>query len=299
VLTSYGRDANDIVTSIRLEGGQELSLSITRKIEENGDPDLLVKFGYKETNPSRAARLWWQRLKLRRGREQHPNDRGLWDGASTYARLILVISVVVISVVSYLTYLTLKSRQTTAPEQISSVPIINPESAKAPTTTKAPEPDGRASPPVKNERPTVAKAPATVRPSPNANAAAERREEEAADNVTRSSAAIPNLTLKEVKKIYIEMRGDAELNDLRNSLNDGLTSSGVVAAASSADDADAALKIVVSQTSTSAQLVNARGTVLWPTANRRTRRYSGETSKVVSDIIEDLVSEIRLARGEP
>src|SRR5687768_3664935 len=66
LLTSYDREADDIVSSIRLEGGQELSLSITRRqIEANGDPDLLVKFGYKETRLSRSARLWWQRLKLR------------------------------------------------------------------------------------------------------------------------------------------------------------------------------------------------------------------------------------------
>ena len=77
----------------------------------------------------------------------------------------------------------------------------------------------------------------------------------------------------------------------------------MVAATTNTDEADAALKIVVSQTpggpqiEASALLVNARGTVLWPRGDRRARRYSGETTKVVSEIVKDLLSEIRLARA--
>jgi hypothetical protein len=103
------------------------------------------------------------------------------------------------------------------------------------------------------------------------------------------------LKLSEIKKVYIEIRGDGAFNDLRSKLVESLNASGVVAVATNADDADAALKIVVSQTSISAQLVNARGTALWPKASRRAGHYSGETSKVVSEIVKDLVSEIRLA----
>jgi hypothetical protein len=88
---------------------------------------------------------------------------------------------------------------------------------------------------------------------------------------------VPNLTLKQVKKIYIEIRGDAMSDELRSNLVESLRSSGVVV--TNADDADAALKIVISQTSTSAQLVNARGKVLW--------RYSG------SDIVKSLLSAIK------
>ena len=78
LLTSFGKDAHDahIVSSIRLEGGQDLSLSITRRpIEANGGADLLVKFGYQETDPRRAARLWWQRLNLRRQSGARPEFR--------------------------------------------------------------------------------------------------------------------------------------------------------------------------------------------------------------------------------
>ena len=49
------------------------------------ETDLLVKFGYRETAPRRAARLWWQRLNLRHSREQDPNSRSLW-AAQEYRR---------------------------------------------------------------------------------------------------------------------------------------------------------------------------------------------------------------------
>ena len=308
LLSSYGKDARDIVSSIRLEGGQELSLSITRRqIETNGDPDLLVKFGYKETNPGRAARLWWQRFKLRFGQQQDLNDRSLSRGASISARLILVGSVVVISLLSYFAYLILQSRQTSGPAQTSVVQTVNPQSTQSPAAVNAAgaEQSGSQQARSRGDRSTAAKPQATRDTSPNANTTAQVREGEVADDVTRSSAAISNLTLQQVKKIYIEMRGGAAVNDLRRNLNESLSSSGVVAAATNADEADAALKIVVSQTDrgsaaqieVAAQLVNARGTVLWPKTSQRERRYSGETSKVVSDIVRDLLSEIRLARG--
>ena len=91
------------------------------------------------------------------------------------------------------------------------------------------------------------------------------------------------------------MRGDATVDELRRNLVDRLGSSDVVTATTNADEAEASLKIVVSQTHTSARLVNARGVVLWPKAGG-TRRYSGETTKVVTEIVQDLLSEIRASR---
>jgi hypothetical protein len=55
---------------------------------------------------------------------------------------------------------------------------------------------------------------------------------------------VPNLKLGEVKKVYIEMRGEAASDELRSNLAESLDSSGVVTAAS-ADEADASLKILV------------------------------------------------------
>ena len=246
-MLSYFNDAA-IVSSIRLEGGQDLSLSITRRqIEGNGGADLLVKFGYRETAPRRAARLWWRRLRFRP--EHDPNSRSIWSGA------ILVASVlVVVCLTSYFAYVMLRSRQTSEVAQTS----------VAETNPSGPTPVAPAiNPPVVNK------------PTPKKRATSAKKPDEDAGDSLRSSNAVPNLKLSEVKKIYIEIRGDAANNELRNNLIESLNSSGLVVSAN-ADEADAALKIVVSQTGTSAQLVNARGTVLWRGRN-----------------VKDLLSEIR------
>ena len=296
LLTSLEDDAH---ASIRLEGGQQLSLSITRRsIDANGSGDLLVKFGYRETSLARAALLWWQRLKRRLSPE--PNSQSLWGGA-TAARLILVAaSVIVICLASYLAYVTLRSRQTNEPALTSNVqppppgPDRSGSEAIIPPATKAPEPS-ESQPPrqTRSERSTTAKAPATAYTPPSTDAPAG---DEEVTGATRSGNATANLALKDVKKIYIDVRGDA----LRNNVVESLNSSGFVSATTNADEADASLKIVVSQTTAGAQqiearLVNARGTVLWPKAGG-TRRYSGENQKAVSEIIRDLLSEIRLAQ---
>jgi hypothetical protein len=249
VLSSFNDAA--IVSSIRLEGGQDLSLSITRRqIEGNGGADLLVKFGYRETAPRRAARLWWHRQKLR----QDPNSRSVWSGA------ILAASVLVaILLTSYLAYVMLRPHPGNEVAQTSVVQTI----------PLGPTPAAPASIPPVTNKPTPKKRPAKI-------------SNEVVADAVRSSNAVPNLKLGEVKKIYVEIRGDAVSNDLRTNIIESLNSSGLVTAAS-ADEADAALKIVISKTSTSAQLVNARGTVLW-------RGHS----PVASDPVKDLLSKIRI-----
>jgi hypothetical protein len=350
--TSFEKDAHDaaLVSSIRLEGGQELSLSITRTpIDVNGGSDLMVMFAYRETNPRRAARLWWQRLQLRPSPEQGP--RSVWVGSRISAPLILAGSVAVICLTSYLGYVRLTSRQTSGPVQTSSVqttPLIQNGSIPGSPGGKAIDPpdtgartgvndgndgiDGqdkaaaKATGPERNqttsqstrraksdrstarERSTAARsttARSTAKPpsSRGADAPAEPREEDVAAEVTRSASVVADLRLKEVKTVYIEMRGDAAFNQLYSNLVESLGSSGVVVVATGPDEADAALKIVFSQTSAggpqieSALLVNARGKVLWPKAGQSARRYSGETTKVLSEIVKDLLSEIRLSRA--
>jgi len=293
LLTSLGKDADaKIVSSIRLEGGQELSLSITRM----GD-DVLIKFGYRETDARRAARLWWQRLSLRFTSEQ--GSRSLWRGEKISARHILVCGVVVVCLAGYLGYVKLRSLQTSGPAQTSDVqttPISQNSSIRgspgAAAKATGPGPDRSASQPARRSK--------RASTSPGAGAPAQATDEDVA-SAMRSGSVVANLTLREVKKVYLEIRGDATVSELRTNLVESLASSGVVAVATDdADDADAALKIVVSQTGpqieASALLVNARGAVLWPKTGRGAH-YSGEIPKVVSEIIKDLLSEIRLARA--
>ncbi|HSK28589.1 MAG TPA: hypothetical protein VLA17_01380, partial [Candidatus Limnocylindria bacterium] len=233
------------------------------------------------------------------------DPRGLWGGVS--ARHVLAGSVLFMCLASYLAYVILTSRQTAEPAQISRVQPTTPPAAETPiamndTAGRPDEPAAHARPPVldqrasrpsqraKSERSVAAKA----LPSSGAGVPEPAPEEDVTADVMRSGNVVPNLTLKEVKKVYVEIRGGAALNELRSKLVENLNSSGVVAAATNVDDADAALKIVISQTSTSAQLVNARGTVLWP-VDGRPRRYSGDLTKVLSEIVNDLLSEIREA----
>ena len=252
-------DAHDDA-SIRLEGGQYLSLSISKSGTE-----FLVKLGYQETSARRAVRLWWQRLGLRLVPEQ---------GLS--ARLVFVACVVVmIFLMGYLAYVRLRSK-TNEPRQnviVQATPISLPSPE---VITSTPTPAASQSP--RRSRTKIATVPA---PSPDEDV-----------DLTRSGAVVPDLKLSEVKKIYVQMRGDT--GELRTSLVEGL---GIVAV-TNADDADAALKVVVLRTSgtqieVSAQLVNARGTILWP---KSPRHYSGETSKVASEIVRDLVNDHKKAQ---
>lgn len=307
LLTSFGGDANDaaIVSSIRLEGGQDLSLSITRRqMEANGETDLLVKFGYQETNVRRAVRLWWQRFRLRSNPDGSSSRSLLGVGMS--ARYVLAGSVLIICVASYFGYLALRTRQTSeppppmisvqTPRQENSASQIN--QTDKPVVTAPAGSNQVASQPARrtgSNKSTADKTPAAVADnSPSAEAPAQ---DDAAEDLTRSSDVVANLALREVKKIYIDTRGDSALSELRGKLIESLGSSGVVTATTEANEADAALRIVASQTSdgqieASALLVNARGTVL-----RSARRYSGESNKVLSEIVNDLLSEIRKARA--
>ena len=261
LLTSLGEDTN---VSIRLEGGQKLSLGITKR-----EADFWIKFGYQEMAAHRAVRLWWQRF----------NVHGLWGDARIP---VLAGSVVVICVASYFGYVSLRSRQTSEPAQTSVVQTTSPSVTKVPdevpvaaVAAEVPKPSPRR---VRSNRSTTAKVPADVPVQP--------RDEDAADE-TRSGAVVPNLKLSEVKKIYVEIRGDAALDELRSNIVGSLNSSGVVAATDTGA-ADAALKITVLKTGeVQALLVNARGTVLW-----RKRDARGE----ISEIVKELLSAIRLAR---
>jgi len=287
LLTSFPKHADnaEIVASIRLEGGQDLSLTITRRqIESNGDADLLVKFDYRETAPRRAARLWWQRRSF--GRSGDQGARSLWAGATI---------TVVICLTSYLVYLGLKSRQLSGPPQ-TNVVQTTPVGQVAQGNNTVNASDKATAQPTASPRHTKRNSSTTAKASVPSQAI----DENVADE-TRSGNVVANLTLKEVKKVYIDIRGDAAFDELRSNLVESLNSSGVVTATNNVDDADSSLKIVLSQTGTgdiqaSARLVNANGTVIWPKAGQRSHGYSGENHKVASELVKDLLTDIRLAR---
>jgi hypothetical protein len=199
----------------------------------------------------------------------------MWGAAGILVGSLMVV----ICLTSYLAYVILRSRQTSGPAQTNAAQTSPSPEVLAQVNNRINAPD--------QAMPKASQPPRRLK-----NDKSRARDEDTAADLTRGENAVPNLKLREVKKVYIEIRGAETDDELRRSLIKRLNSSGVVTVATNADEADAALKIVVSQTSTSALLVNARGTVLWPKAGGA-RHYSGENSKVVSEIVKDLLSEIR------
>jgi hypothetical protein len=299
LLTALQQEASDeaIVSSIRLEGGQELSLSIARVLMANGETELLIKFGYQETDLRRAARLWWQRFTFRRVPQEALKPSGVWGGGRITARHVLAGTVVVICLItSYLAYVRLTSRETVGPAQAVSVAVSSPPvMPNAPQQAQATEPGPQqiASQPTRR---TTTDKPTAANVSPATDVPAQTGDEDVAE-ATRGGNVVANLTLREVKKIHV----NAALNELRKGLVENLGSSGVVVATTNADEADASLKVVILKTGpeieVTARLVNARGVVLWPKAGRGTERYSGDANTVMEEIVKDLLSEIRLARA--
>ncbi|HET6978773.1 MAG TPA: hypothetical protein VFI24_20745 [Pyrinomonadaceae bacterium] len=248
LLDSFKRDDHAIVSSIRLEGGQDLSLSITRRqIDASGGWDFLVTFGYRETDPRRAARLWWQWLGLRLSPEQIISPRPILVGSV----------VMIICLTGYLAYVSLNSQQI-EPTQTASVQPANPPNVAAPTSTEPERNPPKKTRRIENTKPT--KAPV--------------------EDQTRSGNVVANLKLSDVKKIYVDMRGDAALHD---KVVESLNSSGVVAA-TGPDEADASLRITIGTNGIQAKLINARGVVLWSKTGRDTT------------VVKDLLSGIRLAK---
>jgi hypothetical protein len=346
VLTGYREGAHDraVLSSIVLESGQELSLAIMRtKADVNGAGKLLVKFGYHETNPRRAASLFWHRLGRHLSPAQGRADSRGFMGAAISPRLIFVSGAVLICLASYLGYVILRPHLAGRPTETSSVhtaPLdqdrpspsgvaggeTNPPSevaspqaevAEAGTNDRShtaamketvPTPPARRRARPENDESTATRIPEAISTSPGEDGP-RVSDEGAAPHVTRSGSVVTGVGLGEVQKVYIETRGDGALDQLRSGLFQGLNASGLVAATTGTDEANASLKIMVSQprgadrggapqVEVLARLVNARGEILWPKAGRGVRgRYMGGATKVLQEMLKDLLNEIRVARA--
>jgi hypothetical protein len=315
-------------SSIRLEGGQELSLSIRREEKTaTGAAELLVDFRYRETDPRRAAHLFLLRLGLL------PRLQNFWGlmGAGFTARRALALGVALVCVLGYLGYLTLKPGPTRRPPAVSGAPAPpdqgslasgGAESAagvggQADVTPAAPEAAKGGERPAlatKSKRP----APRTLSPrrptegevnvgrtsiaENNSNGGADEAGAAEESGVTRSGGPnVRGLALGEMRKVFLDVRGEGALDELRGELIRGLSSSGVLVVAANAEEADAALKISVARAAgpgveVTARLVNARGEVVWPRAARGSR-YSGAAAKVLPELLRDLLTEAKAARA--
>ena len=270
-------DARPHTSSIRLEGGQVLSLSIRqRENAASGAAEWLVDFGYRETHLRRAARLFLLRLGLLKDATDFraPLGFGLSPGIALACGAILLCGL------AYLGYLglrpnppqeTARGRDESAPSPSErSAPVQESEAAGGSGALKVDEkrplqtlPAGGqgAAPAAKSRRPVRQ---ATTQGRADAEGASvagtsldgrEAQGDAAPDGASEEAEATRNgdprqrgVALGEVRKIYLEMSGDGPLDELRGRLFAELNSSGLVIAAANTDEADAALKVSVAQT---------------------------------------------------
>ena len=338
-------EAQPHISSIRLEGGQELSLSIRqRENAATGASEWLVEFSYRETNLRRAARLFLLKLGL------------LTDAPRSWAPLGLKLSpgqalacgAALVCVLAYLGYLGLRPSLPQEPTQARSEPVSAPPERSSPAQDR--EVAGRSAIGTVDENrslqhlPTegrgaapAAKSRRPVRQAPTQGQAATEGAtvagtsldgHDARDDATPVGAGeetevtrsgdprLKGVALGEMRNVYLEMSGDGPLDELRSRLFAELNSSGLVIVTANTDEADAALKISVTQTraavkapptagsaaevrvEVSVRLVNAVGEVLWPRAGvGRGRRYSGVAAQVALGVVRDLLTEVRAARA--
>jgi hypothetical protein len=117
---------------------------------------------------------------------------------------------------------------------------------------------------------------------------------------TRSVAPPPaGVTLSAVKRVYIETVGDETLSQsVRQTLAERVRATNRIILAHNRDEADALLKITVvkgtsgepEKTNARAELINARGKVIWsnPSGN-----YQGSPAEVSASIVRDLLAALK------
>lgn len=264
-------DARPQTSSIRLEGGQELSLSIRRR--ENaatGVAEWLVDFSYRETSLRRAASLFLHRL---RPVNSVANTRAPL-GLNLSPGLALACGAALVCALAYLGYLVLRPNPLQAPAQAlnKAAPpersALAQESGATGSSVMGTTDDNRALPlppakarstaPTAQSRRTIRQAQTqgragaeeqTVAGTTHVGDDAARVEAGQESELTRSDDQRPKgVALGEVRKVYLELSGDGPLDELRRRLSVELNSSGLVIAAANTDEADAALKVSVART---------------------------------------------------
>lgn len=278
-------DARPHTSSIKLEGGQELSVRIRQREDAaTGAAEWLVDFRYRETNVRRAARLFLLRLGLPADVTQSRAALGL----NLSPGRALACGAALVCVLAYLGYLGLRTNAPQAPAQTRSEPAPAPPARSIPTqerevaggSASGTADENRALPTLSAEgrgASAAAKSRRPVRQTPTRGRAAEAgvavagtplgrhdardpRDDVAPEGLgeereaTRSGDQRPKgVALGGVRRVYLEMSGDGPLDELRSRLSAELNSGGTVIAAANADEADAALKVSVARTRVAAK----------------------------------------------
>jgi hypothetical protein len=304
--------------SIVLEGGQELSFSVTRSKDSAGEA--VVDVVYRETGPIRAASLLLRRLGYRAAANLH-SER--WAGDSILKPAVALAAVILFAVILTVYFQTRTSApafeeatnqapktaapKTAAPIEASpSAPSGNPPRVVENQNAPGPPREQRATGPERQRSPKSVVNDAQVarlaEAPPSENTLSESENTLSEDEATRAlrveriAASLPA-----VKLIYVETTGDELLSrEVAGALMNALQPAVRFAVALNRDDADAVLKAAVRRDQSKggalviARLVNANGEVLWPVTPRGSgEKYLGPVAAVAGKIVKDLLGTVR------
>jgi hypothetical protein len=320
--------AEKLATSIVLEGGQKLAISVGPSTHAEG---ALVDVAYSETNPLRSASRFLR--KLTQPGDQQASVIG-WNPLRAGA---LAVAAVLLMVLAFGVIQFLRQRgssnspaevATTSPhpEAVENPQNQTPVNVTPPAATNIPADAPRAAYIPEQNSTTKKVMPRSVSPAPESPKVATaipprrssdvpRREETPVAQVpekggdrdsvephsTRDPARRPRaLPLSEVKNIYLETIGDESLREsVRGQLIEQLSTSGRFQTAQSKDSADARLQVNVSRIegepakiAISARMINPLGKTIW-SSQRVAEGASGWAEIVAAGVIKGLLDEAK------
>lgn len=254
------------VFRIRLEGGQEISLSISSSPESS--TSFVGQLSYRETMPLRILSSWW------RGRqgtdESLPKSKLL--PAAAWGVAVVLVSVVIVAAL-YWGF----STKTELPQDLAKQGAPANEQPQVKITPGTPvSPNPRVSPTLEAPNTLAVRSPRVQARHP-------------ARAITREQSLASSTSLLSIKNIYIEPLGkDSFSQAVQKEVVDRLISQKRFSIVNNPDDADTALtKGSHADGGLVIEMVNPSGEVIW-----RSRRFSGTAPSIASRLVESLVRSI-------
>jgi len=294
--------------SITLEGGQKISIAVSLPSNENG---VVVDIGYRETNPFRAASLWFHQLMQSEG--SGPTRRFWRDRRVFMPALVVLLVICFAAVIKYIRRASTGANQIAATQQQGQAKDethpTNAATDNGATSTAGETIGSKSSKPApqqgaesrhqreatgsfsktentgrnpKQQTPEIATVPGTV-----------------TETETRSIRAVRTTPLSAVKRVYVETFGDETLSQsVRQTLAERLRATNRIILAHNRDEADALLKVTVvkstrgepEKTNAFAELINPRGNVIWSNSSEN---YQGSPAEVSASIVRDLLAALK------
>lgn len=261
--------------SIVLEGGQKISLLLPAQADfQNSSRSLELRYG--ETNPLRAAALWWRQFKYRINQGK--------------AVLIPKFSIAVLALLAVVFVLYLALSPSPKPEQIArqEAPGPSSEAGKIPTPVTTSSPQAETTP--KEQR--------------------SRRRTDPLPGGTREPGSRVVKSLLEVERLYFGSIGDdAFSRTVQQRISEKLQAGKLYVVTQGADEADTAVTgsahsegkrrdertgQEVEVGNVALEFVNASGDVIW-----RTKKFRGTAEEIAAQFMKDLTDAVQRERRRP